>query len=61
MWRLEVGGMTLRVNHQPLQHDVAHQAQPVFREVVVDVTVNLVLIDMLRQQLRNDEEDVGVV
>ena len=47
----EIAGMTAAINHQLPQQHVACETQSVLREVVIDVAVDLVLVDMLRQQL----------
>ena len=57
----EIAGVTCAVDDEALIHDEARQAQAVLREVVIDVAVNLVLVDMLGKQLRDDEVDVARV
>ena len=48
------------VHYHAVAEHVAYHAQPVHGVVVIDVAVYLVLVDTLRQQLADDEEDVRV-
>ena len=41
-----------------LVHDVAHQTDAVFGVVVIDVTIDAVFVDVLREQFADDEEDL---
>ena len=56
----EIAGVATGIDDQPLVQHIAHQPQAVLGEGVVDVAVNLVLVDALGEQLRDNEEDVGV-
>ena len=49
--------MVLRQIDQLLVHHVAHQPDAAFRIVMVDVTIDAILVDMFGEQLRDDEED----
>ena len=49
---------------QLLVHHIAHQADAVLTVVMIDIAVDLILVDVLREQLADDGEDhrtAGVV
>ena len=59
-----VGGMILWQIYQFLVHHIAHQADAVLTVVMIDIAVDLILVDVLREQLADDGEDhrtAGVV
>ena len=51
-------GVELGQIDQLLVHHIAHQADTVFRVVVIDVAVDAILVDVLGEQFANDEVDL---